>query len=103
MAHPNSIFKKWLIDTLEAEPEYPYHHSIKLTNDIKVEVYKQFGYDPVVLLLAKDSLSIAFGEYECNLTEHSIEEMEQIVEEFYNDARDYGIDQAIAMNVSLWK
>lgn len=103
MAHPNSVFKKWLIDTLEAEPEYPYTHQIKLTNDIKVEVYNRLGYEPKVSLLAKDSLSIAFGEYECDLTEHSIEEIELIVEKFYNDARDYGIDEAIAMNVSLWK
>ena len=103
MAHSNSVFKKWLTQALEAEPEFPYTNQVKITEDIKVEVYKQFGYDPVVSLLAKDSLSLSFGEYVCDLSDYSIEEIESVVEAFYNDAEEYGIDNAISMNCSLWK
>ena len=103
MAYKNSAFKKWLIETLEAEPEFPYTNQVKITEDIKVEVYKQFGYDPVVSLLAKDSLSIAFGEYECDLSGRSVEEIESVVEAFYEDTRLHGIDAAIQINQSLWK
>lgn len=103
MAHSNSVFKKWLREVLEEEPEYPYTNQVKITDDIKVQVHKQFGYDPTVSLLAKDSLSIAFGEYVCDLSGRSIEEIESVVEAFYDDAKEYGIDEAIQINCSLWK
>lgn len=103
MAHPNSVFKKWLREVLEAEPEYPYTNEVKITSDIKVQVRKQFGYDPEVSLLAKDSLSIAYGEYVCDLSGRSVEEIESVVEAFYDDAQLHGIDDAISINCSLWK
>ena len=103
MAVSNSVFKKWLEDALNAEHEYPHTHQVKITNDIKVQIYKQLGYDPVVSLLAKDSLSIAYGEYVCDLSGRTPEEIESIVEAFYEDAKLHGIDAAIQINCSLWK
>lgn len=103
MAHTTSIFKKWLEDTLNAEPEYPYTNQIKISSDIKVQVHKQLGYDPEVHLLAKDSLSIAYGDYVCDLSGRTSDEIESVVEAFYEDAKLHGIDAAIQINQSLWR
>lgn len=103
MAVPNSNFKRWLKEVLEEEPEYPHTHQIKIADDIKVQVRKQFGYDPEVSLLAKDSLSICYGEYVCDLSGRNPDEIESVVESFYDDVQEYGIDDAISINCSLWK
>ena len=103
MAVPNSNFKRWLTTTLDAEPEYPYTHECKITNDIKIKVHKQFGYDPEIHLLVKDSVSICFGEYVCDLSGRTPDEVESVVESFYEDVQLHGLDTAISLNCSLWR
>lgn len=103
MPKNESKVKQWLTDTIAEAEEKTYHwtSSVLICSDVRLQVVKED--DGVkIQLLAKDSVSITYGDYICDLSNQSIDDIVDIASKFYDDVQIFGIDFAITQNIHLF-